>query len=253
MRETDAPEVVFVLADAEDGSVLACARSIKEEDTFWIFCPGESSNDKQERWSAEIPHDLRRHSPYYLGRIDKDMTGSKLSFWDYGYPKSSNFPSGLVAYEERIRCQVHYDPNILASKPNTMRVQFAKGSSCGNLQPDGAQTEGPGSGAVLMQYDACARPCLLSKQNSQDSVELVTQKPEWDEKLQGWTMKFHGRVHMSSKKNFILVDRAEPQHELMLFGKISKSIYALDFASPLSPSLALFVALTTFIKKMAAC
>ena len=82
-------------------------------------------------------------------------------------------------------------------------------------------------------------------------------------------MDFRGRVTRASKKNFLLVDaRHNPDaayHDepgkaavvgpdapvLLLFGKVQKDRFSLDFGSPFTPVSAIFVALSTFANKLA--
>ena len=41
--------------------------------------------------------------------------------------------------------------------------------------------------------------------------------------MDAWTMDFHGRVKLASKKNFQLIDIQKPDDVFMLFGKVTKS------------------------------
>ena len=82
-----------------------------------------------------------------------------------------------------------------------------------------------------------------------DVLRFRTRAPKWSDKVQMWTMDFQGRVKRASKKNFQLhlVDDDEVR---LLFGKVSKNRFSLDFAPPFAPASALFVALTTFASKL---
>jgi len=63
---------------------------------------------------------------------------------------------------------------------------------------------------------------------------------------------FLGRVKLPSKKNFILVDHSEDEERsLLMFGKVTKNRFTLDFREPFTPTQALFVALTAFASKLA--
>ena len=109
---------------------------------------------------------------------------------------------------------------------------------------------------------------------------METRKPKWNDKLDAWTMDFKGRfepqlplplpppqlrnglnprttillgrVKLPSKKNFILVDHNEDEERsLLMFGKVTKNRFTLDFREPFTPTQALFVALTAFASKLA--
>jgi hypothetical protein len=62
-------------------------------------------------------------------------------------------------------------------------------------------------------------------------------------------MDFQGRVKKASKKNFQLHFLHDDEIRL-LFGKVSKNRFSLDFAPPFGPATALFTALTTFADKL---
>ena len=77
---------------------------------------------------------------------------------------------------------------------------------------------------------------LLSLYNfaCDDGIRLAI----WSDDLEAWTMDFHGRVKLASKKNFLLVSENAPKDVLMLFGKVAKTHFSLDYRAPLSsPSL----------------
>ena len=79
--------------------------------------------------------------------------------------------------------------------------------------------------------------------------KFKTRQPKWSDKAGMWTMDFQGRVKRASKKNFQLHFLHDDEIRL-LFGKVSKNRFSLDFAPPFAPASALFVALTTFADKL---
>ncbi|KDO33133.1 hypothetical protein SPRG_01945 [Saprolegnia parasitica CBS 223.65] len=81
-----------------------------------------------------------------------------------------------------------------------------------------------------------------------DLALFQTTKPAWNEAMHAWTLPFDGRVHVPSKKNFLLSDDAH-QGTVLRFGKVSKVRFTLDFQAPLSPLMALAVAVSAFAKK----
>ena len=80
---------------------------------------------------------------------------------------------------------------------------------------------------------------------------LETKKPRWNAELDAWTMDFKGRVKMASKKNFQLIQESDPEKILMLFGKVTKNRFTLDFRPPMTVCKSLAVALSTFADKLA--
>jgi hypothetical protein len=97
------------------------------------------------------------------------------------------------------------------------------------------------------------------------SAVLMTRQPRWSERLEAWTMDFHGRVMRPSKKNCQLVavplehldnptpyvtDHSSPP--ALLFGKVAKDRFALDVSPGLLSSYQAFaIALSTFASKLA--
>lgn len=68
--------------------------------------------------------------------------------------------------------------------------------------------------------------------NKNDFLSYYTIKPRWDEKSSSFMLNFHGRVKMSSKKNFQLVSadtQSKEEEVIMQFGKVEKGIFSLDY------------------------
>ena len=81
---------------------------------------------------------------------------------------------------------------------------------------------------------------------------LQNQMPQWDPKLEAYTLPFYQRVVLPSKKNVHVVQPDAPDTIVMLFGKRSKSrdgrltTFSLDFCRPVSTLAAFGIALTSF-------
>ncbi|GAB9467561.1 hypothetical protein Gpo141_00004901 [Globisporangium polare] len=94
-----------------------------------------------------------------------------------------------------------------------------------------------------------------------DLLTFETKKPAWNDELGAWTLNFHGRVKLASKKNFLMVpEQGNEQMEaefpdetqvFLRFGKVTKSRFSLDFQAPLSPMLALAIICSAFAHKIA--
>lgn len=94
-----------------------------------------------------------------------------------------------------------------------------------------------------------------------DLLTFETKKPAWNDELGAWTLNFHGRVKLASKKNFLMVpEQGNEQMEaefpdetqvFLRFGKVTKSRFSLDFQAPLSPMLALAIVCSSFAHKIA--
>ena len=101
-----------------------------------------------------------------------------------------------------------------------------------------------GSGSSLLDRAKAGRMQGLHK--------LQNLMPDWDEKLEAFTLPFYQRVVLPSKKNVHIVDPHNPDSIVILFGKRAKSndglvtTFSLDFCRPASTLTAMGVALTSF-------
>ncbi|KAF1316458.1 hypothetical protein FI667_g15397, partial [Globisporangium splendens] len=93
-----------------------------------------------------------------------------------------------------------------------------------------------------------------------DLLTNETKKPAWNDELGAWTLNFHGRVKLASKKNFLLVpEQGNEQMETefseervyLRFGKVSKSRFSLDYQAPISPLMAVAIVCSSFAHKIA--
>ena len=128
----------------------------------------------------------------------------------------------------------------------------SSGGGGGSAAGDGG---GRGGGRGGGGGDGRVPPCAV----------LMTRLPRWNDRLEAWTMDFRGRVVRASKKNFQLVPVPLTQLDdattyttdhtsqpALLFGKVAKDRYTLDFApTVLSPFNAFAIALSTFASKLA--
>jgi flagellar biosynthesis/type III secretory pathway protein FliH len=81
---------------------------------------------------------------------------------------------------------------------------------------------------------------------------LHNQMPDWDPKLEAFTLPFYQRVSLPSKKNVHIVNPQAPDDIVLLFGKRAKSedgmltTFSLDYCRPVSCLAAFATALTAF-------
>ena len=191
------------------------------------------------------PDNFSPNSPSYVGRMDCSFTGTTFTLYDYGIEPDKLTPSncgpleaaGIGMVEHAV---VIYDTNVLGRIPNAMTVHIP------HIQNSGVSTDAP------VHKSQAAKPGVLASitSSSENFTRLRTRKPIWSEELEAWTMDFHGRVKLASKKNFLLVSENSPLEVLMLFGKVSKSHFSLDYKAPLSVMQAFCVALTSFADKL---
>lgn len=64
-------------------------------------------------------------------------------------------------------------------------------------------------------------------------------------------LNFGGRVTMASVKNFQLISHEDEEKILVLFGRVGKDEFTMDFQWPISPFQAFAIALSSFDSKIA--
>jgi tubby and related proteins len=126
---------------------------------------------------------------------------------------------------------------------------------------------------------------LYEKYRQADLGEMYTlrnKEPVWNERLRAFVLNFHGRVTQASVKNFQLINPEDGKihssihpfihssiHSLkraflhpfpldtdssdflLLFGRVDKNMFNLDFRFPFSPLQAFLVALASLDRKLA--
>jgi tubby-related protein 1 len=193
------------------------------------------------------PDDFCPESPSYVGRMDCSFTGTTFTLYDYGVDAELLTPhmcgsleaGGIGIVEHAV---VIYDTNVLGRIPNAMTVHIPHiAGSAHRLSEDAPYHKAEAAEAGALAAVAAS---------SNDFTRLKTRKPIWSDDLEAWTMDFHGRVKLASKKNFLLVSENAPKDVLMLFGKVSKTHFSLDYRAPLTVMQAFCVALTSFADKL---
>ena len=81
--------------------------------------------------------------------------------------------------------------------------------------------------------------------------ELTNIKPTWDAKQESYVLPFFGRVKLASAKNFQLIADGDKDNILLLFGKVKKDHFSLDFRHPLTLLDAFGIAIASLSKKRA--
>eukprot|EP00949_MAST-11_sp_MAST-11-sp1_P004064 g4064.t1 len=190
------------------------------------------------------PDDFSPTSPHFLGNIDCSFTGTTFTLSDYGIPEGK-LPKG--AFENAValeHCAVVYDTNVLGRVPNSMTIVVPRWPS--DFDPNGP--------APRAHAEVKCKRNLASKYSGRKYRDVVnrlrTRKPIWSEDLEAWTMDFHGRVKVASKKNFLLVSEDDDEKVILLFGKVTKSFFSLDFGPPMTATQAITVALSSFADKL---
>jgi len=199
---------------------------------------------------TEDEDDFLRHGDSYIGQMKSTMGGTQFHLYDDGISKSEG---GRILPEiaRKQHALLVYETNMLGRVPNAMSLVIPKPGAAGG-KGGGYEDMEEKSGAGLVDSSSMYEAYTEKKGKGTDFVVLNTKKPKWNPKMEAWTMDFKGRAKLASKKNFILTDPdvEDGERVLMLFGKVTKNRWSLDYAPPLNPLDCLFVALSAFSSKL---
>ncbi|KAJ1978678.1 hypothetical protein H4R33_005917 [Dimargaris cristalligena] len=141
-------------------------------------------------------------------------------------------------YREEL-CAVLYEPNIMGFKgPRKMAVIIPALSIDGVRRPYRPPQEDT---SLVNMYRRCYDPSLLV---------LYNKSPQWNEESHSYVLNFNGRVTVASVKNFQLVNDLDMDYIILQFGRISQSVFTLDFQFPMTPLQAFGIALASFDPKL---
>jgi hypothetical protein len=181
--------------------------------------------------SSKPNEDFVAYGSNCVGGVIPNMLGTTFTVVDSGMPLHKKVDTNMLpseGYARREICQVQYEMNIMGRVPNSMKVYV------------------PQKQERVFSME--------TQRKLRDQVyECRTRKPKWNEKNRSWTMDFRGRCKIASKKNFCIVcdDLAGSEQVLLLFGKMKKDLFSLDFRAPFSVAAALGAVLPSFAKKLA--
>jgi len=153
----------------------------------------------------------RPYSADFLGLMENNFWGNEFTLYDDGIPEKylSALPTGFV----RVRQQkgfIKFDSNILGEQPRMLK----------------AHVDDAGEARVFENLP-----------------------PRWNERTECYTLNFYGRVSWPSAKNFELIEAGDPDTIYLLFGKVGRDTFNLDYRSPLTMFQAFCIALSALSRK----
>lgn len=153
----------------------------------------------------------------FIGMVKPNFWGTNFTLFDCGHnlPKLRNAAPLLKDFPVRDRqalSSIGFETNLLGECPRKITLDFTRdGEKC--------------------HYENVA--------------------PRWDPKLNSYALPFFGRVKLASAKNFQLVANNDHNDIYLMFGKIQKDVFCLDFRHPITPLDAMAVAIAALAKKRA--
>eukprot|EP00747_Dinoflagellata_sp_TGD_P187476 gnl/TRDRNA2_/TRDRNA2_45181_c0_seq1.p1 gnl/TRDRNA2_/TRDRNA2_45181_c0~~gnl/TRDRNA2_/TRDRNA2_45181_c0_seq1.p1 ORF type:complete len:302 (-),score=54.49 gnl/TRDRNA2_/TRDRNA2_45181_c0_seq1:50-955(-) len=97
----------------------------------------------------------------------------------------------------------------------------------------------------------CPRKICVDFERAGVKHHMENVQPRWDKKLNSYALPFFGRVKKASAKNFQLAKDGDINTIFLMFGKISKDVFCLDFRSPITSLDAMAIAIASLAKKRA--
>mmetsp|Transcript_24050 Transcript_24050/g.40331 ORF Transcript_24050/g.40331 Transcript_24050/m.40331 type:complete len:485 (-) Transcript_24050:1258-2712(-) len=179
------------------------------------------------------PTNVSKKGSGYYGRLNSNFMGSKYTMFDRGEQKGDLVSADA---ERRVLGAVVYEPTISRAAGGYRRMTA--------ILPN-----------VFKGRDKNGNPIMARWDDVKDmrNMHLLTTKTPSYKKINGqwhYCYKWGGRVKVPSVKNFQLVLQGDPDAIVVLFGKMAKNIYALDFTHPLSAHQAFAIAMSSLDSKL---
>uniref|UniRef100_A0A2K5CNX0 TUB like protein 2 n=1 Tax=Aotus nancymaae TaxID=37293 RepID=A0A2K5CNX0_AOTNA len=86
----------------------------------------------------------------------------------------------------------------------------------------------------------------IQRGDNQGLLVLHNKTPSWNHKNRVFVLDFHGRVTMTSVKNFQIMHPKDPERLVLQFGRVAPDTFTMDFGFPLSPLQAFAICLSSF-------
>ncbi|KAJ2003250.1 hypothetical protein GGI04_002979 [Coemansia thaxteri] len=183
-----------------------------------------------------------------VGRVVPNAVGSVFSILQRTDLLTDNATAAVYHQDEaRMQwqevCAVQYEVNILGRKgPRKMNVVI---HAVDNTGAPTSSTAAIDEGGPLMERFRCGLD------TDPDIVPLCNKPPVWCTDTRSFILDFGGRVTVSSVKSFQLMHPTDKDYVVMQFGKVGQDSFTLDIRFPMSPVMALGVAVTSLDRKLA--
>ncbi|KAI7827213.1 tubby C-terminal-like domain-containing protein [Kickxella alabastrina] len=82
-------------------------------------------------------------------------------------------------------------------------------------------------------------------------VTLWNKMPEWCDESRAYVLDFGGRVRLPSVKNFQLMHPDDEYYTVLQFGRVGPDSFTLDMRFPMTPLMALGIAVSSVDRKLA--
>lgn len=204
----------------------------------YLMSGKKRGQNKTSNYLIAYHKDVKKNSPYCLGKVRSNFMGTEFNIFDEGLNPSK------AKDIERLRSNlgvVLYESNLLSAKgPRKMKVYAPEvNENTSEIYQFKPLSEKEG---ILSNFKTGKRAGIK---------EFTNKNPKWNDQLQAFVLNFNGRVEKPSVKNFQLIDERSDDRIYLQFGRVTNDTFNMDFEWPLSPFQAFAICLSSFDYKIA--
>ncbi|KAJ2892721.1 hypothetical protein IWW38_003108 [Coemansia aciculifera] len=179
-----------------------------------------------------------------VGRVVPTSAGGVYTILQRSFPSTDDIGSSSLSDDLLWQevCAVQYDSHVLGSTgPREMTVVIHAVDDSGD---NNAKVDDGGGASLIERYrgDGAEMDAGI--------IPLINKPPIFIPETSTFALDFGARVTMRSVKNFQLIHPHDKDYIVMQFGKTGADSFALDIRYPMSPVMALGVAVTSIDRKV---
>eukprot|EP00455_Lapot_gusevi_P057334 TRINITY_DN973_c0_g1_i1.p1 TRINITY_DN973_c0_g1~~TRINITY_DN973_c0_g1_i1.p1 ORF type:complete len:503 (-),score=90.46 TRINITY_DN973_c0_g1_i1:141-1649(-) len=171
--------------------------------------------------------DVNLHDRNYVGAVRSNLTGTEFLIFDDGVSTDVD-PAVFPLRPRQQKGMIIYERNILGNQPRSFQIVLPKAGVEENLNISGD----------YYQNDLSRLMVLKNK------------PPVWNQEIEAYTLDFMSYVKLPSKKNFQLVTEDNLDKLYLMFGKIERDVFHIDFINPITILQAFAIALSSLDRKL---
>ncbi|KAJ1934694.1 Tubby- protein 2 [Kickxella alabastrina] len=171
-----------------------------------------------------------------VGRVVSNSVGTVYTIMER---VSANAGQAKTGWREV--CSVIYDVNIMGKRgPRKMTAVIRAVDDSGTPAVD------PADKAKRSLADR-----YREDKTDEHIVTLWNKMPEWCDESRAYVLDFGGRVRLPSVKNFQLMHPDDEYYTVLQFGRVGPDSFTLDMRFPMTPLMALGIAVSSVDRKLA--
>ena len=226
----------FVYFKRYQNGFSECYQVIGEDQRPILFCENQRGCIGCNYYIS-LTKEMDKTNPSYLGKLRGNAAGSLYQLFDHGIQPNSDYDRSKFRVSMG---SIEYESNFLGMKgPRKLNAVIPKVQNFEDFD--------------MFKFSEEEN---LNDFGGSNVIRLRNKSPRWNERLKSYALNFGGRVKQASIKNFILIDDSfsleeeDKAQNLIVFGKIDDSTFALEFAHPLNLFQAFGIAMSEFDFKL---